>query len=84
MRKPSLTKRLADHVGLVTFALTAVVATEPDEGMDDARKVESQRAERAPKRAAMLPAVRKLIADGEALVAEAARRSKRAGDNDHD
>ncbi len=73
-RRASLTKRLAEHVGLVTFALTAVVATEPDEGLDDARKVEQQRAERAPKRAAMLPAVRKLIADGEALVAEAARR----------
>ncbi len=77
-RRASLTKRLAEHVGLVTFALTAVVATEPDEGLDDARKVEQQRAERAPKREAMVPAVKRLIADGEALVAEAARRGGQA------
>lgn len=77
-RRASLTKRLADHVGLVTFALAAVVATEPDEGLDDAKQVEAQRTERAPKRAAMLPAVRKLIADGEALVAESERRGGQA------
>lgn len=77
-QRPSLTQRLAEHVGLATFALTAVVATEPDEGLEDAKRIEKQRIERAPKREAMVPAVKRLIADGEALVAEAARRGGQA------
>ncbi len=77
-RRPSLTKRLADHVGLVTFALNAVVATEPDASLTHEQEAErqKQRAERAPKREAMVPAVRKLIAEGEALMAEAAKRGE--------
>lgn len=71
-RKPSLTQRLAEHVGRVTFALTAVLATEPDASLTHEQEAErqKQRQERAPKREAMVPAVRRLIAEGEALMAE--------------
>lgn len=71
-RRESLTKRLAEHVGRVTFALNAVVATEPDASLTHEQEAErqQQRAERAPKREAMVPAVRKLIAEGEVLMAE--------------
>ena len=65
-------------MGRVTFALTAVVATEPDASLTHEQEAErqQQRAERAPKREAMVPAVRRLIAEGEALMAETQERGR--------
>lgn len=55
-RRASLTQRLADHVGRVTFALNAVVATDPDASLTHEQEAERQRqrAERAPKREALM------------------------------
>lgn len=81
-RKPSLTARLVAQLARATFALEAVIATEPDAGLADYQEAERQRQreERAPKREAMVPAVRRLIADGEVLMAEHRRRGTGEGD----
>lgn len=78
-QQPSLTQRLVEHLGRVTFALTAVVATEPDASLlpDQEAERQRQRQERAPKREAMMPAVQRLIADGNDLAAEHERRGRR-------
>jgi len=74
-RRPSLTARLAAHVALATFALQSVIATEPDAGLEDPAERKRQRAARAPKREAMIPAVARLVEDGLALAAEQQQRA---------
>lgn len=75
-RKPSLTARLVAQLARATFALEAVIATEPDAGLADYQEAERQRQreERAPKREAMIPAMRRVVTEGNELLAEGQRR----------
>lgn len=76
--RASLTARLVAQLERATFALEAVIATEPDTNLHTEAEREQQRRERAPKREAMIPAVRRVIADGNELLAEGRRRTPAA------